>query len=57
MFYLIYLCNSLSLKDDVLEFDIKISEDDMGGSSNIIGEFDFGIVVELLGLDDEDVKI
>ena len=56
MFYLIYLCNSLSSKDDVLEFDTKISEDDMGGSSNTTGEFDLGTAVELLGLDDEDAK-
>lgn len=48
---------SLSFKDDVFEFDIKISEGDMGGNSNFIGEFDFGIVVELFGLDDDDVKI
>lgn len=54
-FFLIYF--SLSFKDDVFEFDIKISEGDMGGNSNFIGEFDFGIVVELFGLDDDDVKI
>ena len=47
---------SLSSKDDVLEFDTKISEDDMGGSSNSAGEFDLGTAVELLGLDDEDAK-
>ena len=54
MFYSIP--NSLSSKDDVLEFDTKISEDDMGGSSNSAGEFDLGTAVELLGLDDEDAK-
>ena len=48
--------HSLSSKDDVLEFDTKISEDDMGGSSNSAGEFDLGTAVELLGLDDEDAK-
>ena len=47
---------SLSSKDDVLEFDTKISEDDMGGHSNSTGEFDLGTAVELLGLDDEDAK-
>ena len=46
----------MSSKDDVLEFDTKISEDDMGGSSNSAGEFDLGTAVELLGLDDEDAK-
>lgn len=46
----------MSSKDDVLEFDTKISEDDMGGSSNTTGEFDLGTAVELLGLDDEDAK-
>ena len=48
--------SSLSSKDDVLEFDTKISEDDMGGSSNTAGEFDLGTAVELLGLDDDDAK-
>ncbi|XP_068750634.1 uncharacterized protein [Montipora capricornis] len=51
-----YASVSLSSKDDVLEFDTKISEDDMGGSSNTTGEFDLGTAVELLGLDDEDAK-
>ena len=51
-----HLLNSLSSKDDVLEFDTKISEDDMGGNSNSTGEFDLGTAVELLGLDDEDAK-
>ncbi|CAH3180891.1 unnamed protein product [Porites lobata] len=51
-----YASVSLSSKDDVLEFDTKISEDDMGGSSNSAGEFDLGTAVELLGLDDEDAK-
>ena len=46
----------MSSKDDVLEFDTKISEDDMGGNSNSTGEFDLGTAVELLGLDDEDAK-
>ena len=46
----------MSSKDDVLEFDTKISEDDVGGSSNSAGEFDLGTAVELLGLDDEDAK-
>lgn len=46
----------MSSKDDVLEFDTKISEDDMGGSSSNTGEFDLGTAVELLGLDDEDAK-
>ena len=46
----------MSSRDDVLEFDTKISEDDMGGSSNSAGEFDLGTAVELLGLDDEDAK-
>lgn len=47
---------SLSSKDDVLEFDTKISEGDMGGNSNSTGEFDLGTAVELLGLDDDDAK-
>lgn len=47
---------SLSSKDDVLEFDTKISEDDMGGNSNSTSEFDLGTAVELLGLDDDDAK-
>lgn len=51
-----YASVSLSSKDDVLEFDTKISEDDMGGNSNSTGEFDLGTAVELLGLDDEDAK-
>ena len=51
-----HLLKSLSSKDDVLEFDTKISEDDMGGNSNSTGEFDLGTAVELLGLDDEDAK-
>lgn len=51
-----YTSVSLSSKDDVLEFDTKISEDDMGGSSSNTGEFDLGTAVELLGLDDEDAK-
>ena len=46
----------MNSKDDVLEFDTKISEDDMGGSSSNTGEFDLGTAVELLGLDDEDAK-
>ena len=46
----------MSSKDDVLEFDTKISEDDMGGNSNSTGEFDLGTAVELLGLDDDDAK-
>lgn len=53
---MILFTNSLSSKDDVLEFDTKISEDDMGGSSNTTGEFDLGTAVELLGLDDDDAK-
>lgn len=40
----------------MLEFDTKISEDDMGGNSNSTGEFDLGTAVEMLGLDDDDVK-
>ena len=54
--YSVQFASSLSSKDDVLEFDTKISEDDMGGSSNTAGEFDLGTAVELLGLDDDDAK-
>ena len=46
----------MSSKDDVLDFDTKISEDDMGGNSNSTREFDLGTAVELLGLDDDDAK-
>ena len=52
----VHFIYSLSSKDDVLEFDTKISEDDMGGSGNATSEFDLGTAVELLGLDDEDAK-
>lgn len=51
-----YASVSLNSKDDVLEFDTKISEDDMGGSSHTTGEFHLGTAVEMLGLDDEDAK-
>lgn len=56
LMYWIVACYSLNSKDDVLEFDTKISEDDMGGSSHTTGEFHLGTAVEMLGLDDEDAK-
>ena len=40
----------------MLDFDTKLTEDEMGGGNSSGGEFDLGSAVELLGLDDEDAK-
>ena len=47
---------SLSSRDDVLEFDTKLTDDDMGGHVGGSGEFDLGTAVELLGLEDDDAR-
>ncbi|XP_048579860.1 uncharacterized protein LOC5511107 isoform X2 [Nematostella vectensis] len=41
-------------RDDVLEFDTKVSDEDLGGSDQ--GGFDLGTAVELLGLEDDNAK-
>ena len=43
-------------RDDVLEFEAKLTDEDMGGSGSGGGEFELGTAVELLGLDDEEAK-
>ena len=50
------LFGSLNSRDDVLDFDTKLTDDDMGGTVGATGEFDLGTAVELLGLDDDDAR-
>ena len=40
----------------MLEFQAKLTDEDMGGGGSTSGEFELGTAVELLGLDDEEAK-
>lgn len=53
--YSAFFCVCSMAREDVLEFDTKVADDELGvgGAS---GEFDLGSAVELLGLPDEDAK-